>query len=154
MILTVGQETERWLYGLGIAFIMVAIILAILAVRVREFRFDPQPRVLQEKYSARTASDVIALLTSNLVEAYEFNRSRILRKNRLFTSAILLMGLSLVFLVASVMIYQGPETKGVKGEVVVTDAGQPELAETDNKPTPEPDDEVWRPPPPDPDLAD
>ena len=120
-------------------------------MRVREFRFDPQPRVLQEKYSARAASDVIALLTSNLVEAYEFNWSGILRKSRLFTSSILMSGLSLVFLVASVMIQKGTETKGVKGEVV---ARQPEPAGADEKPNTHPGDGNWQPPPEDPDLAD
>ena len=53
-----------------------------------------------------------------------------------------MFGVSLVILVASVMIYQGPEPKVVKGEVVVTDARQPEPAETDNKPTPELDDGI------------
>ena len=56
------------------------------------------------KYSARAASNVIALLTRNLVEAYKFNQSGILGKSRSSMSAILLSGLSLVFPVVSVMI--------------------------------------------------
>ena len=154
IVLTLAREAELWLYGIGIGVNLLAIVLAVFAVNPRDYRFDPQPRSLQEKYSTFALRDVIAQLTSNLVQAYEFNRPRILKKARFFTLAIIFSCLSLAFLISSVIIYSKSTTILEHGGIVTPQASKSEAPMTEEKPNLDNSDQNWVPPKADPDLAD
>ena len=154
LVLTLAREAEIWLYGVGIGVNLLAIVFAVFAINPRDYRFDPQPRSLQEKYSTFALRDVIAQLTSNLVEAFEFNRPRIIKKARFFTLAIVLSCLSLVILISSVIIYSKSNTMLEHGETVTSQSSESEAPMTEEKPNRDTSDQNWVPPKADPDLAD
>lgn len=91
------------LLNVSFIFFFFALLLNFMALRIKGYRRDPNPRALMEGYWDKPKKEVMRQLIANLVECYEHNATLISSATRLVNYSMILAFLGLVFLFASVL---------------------------------------------------
>jgi hypothetical protein len=92
--------TDDWniILSLGTVLLLLAIVVLLMALRVRGYRLDPNVRTLREQYPNRSLDETRFSIIDNVVDAMEGNEGKLLWKGRFLNAgaALVFVALALV----------------------------------------------------------
>lgn len=95
-------KPEVNIFVIGIIFLFISLLLAILSIKSYEFRMDPNPRGLYEGYIEKEEGDTLKAITINIIYSFEKNEKINCKKVKLLNYGFYFMLFSLILIILSV----------------------------------------------------
>lgn len=99
--LTIKEHCHFYLYVIGSALLLTAILLGFGILRTKAYRRDPEPQKLVGRYWSKPQWELKEQLVANFVECYNLNKNQLARDARYVNICIVLSSLGLIFLFVS-----------------------------------------------------
>ena len=101
--LNLYSHSNSYLFGSCMTLFLISIFFALCAYKVENYRRDPEPRTLTEKYLREDDKKVKKKLIDNSIQSFEDNKTKIEKKVKYINYSIILLFIGLIVLTLSIL---------------------------------------------------
>jgi len=102
--LNLYSHGNSYLFGSCMTLFLLSIFFSFSAYKTENYRRDPEPRKLTEKYLTGDSKEVKKQLIDNFIQSYKTNKNKIEKKGRYINYSLILLFVGLILLTLSTFV--------------------------------------------------